>query len=80
MSEGSPPRHDGPGPLVVVSILGVVAWAVFILLYVLLWSSKYGLFQNVVVTVATLLITALLIGLMWVVWGMRRGWRGSYGW
>jgi len=59
----------------VASILGVIAWLVFILAYTLYWSGRYSIFQNIVVTVATLLVTGLLIGLMWVVWGFRRGWR-----
>ena len=66
--------------LVVASILGIVAWAVFILFYALLWSTRFGLFQNMVVTVVTLMIAGLLIGLMWIVWGMKRGWRGSHPW
>ena len=79
-NEGSYVRHGPPIALVVVSILGVVAWAVFILFYALLWSSKYSLFQNIVVALVTLMIAALLIGLMWAVWGMRRGLRRSYTW
>jgi len=72
--------HEGPIALVVASILGIVAWAVFILFYALLWSSKYSLFQNIIVAVVTLMIAGLLIGLMWVVWGMKRGWRYSHAW
>jgi hypothetical protein len=72
--------HEGPIALVVASILGIVAWAVFILFYALLWSSKYSLFQNIIVAVVTLVIAGLLIGLMWVVWGMKRGWRYSHAW
>lgn len=53
-------------------MLGVVAWLLFILLYALFWSGGFSLFQNVVVTLVSLAITALLIGLMWVVWGYRR--------
>jgi len=73
-------RHGPPIAMVVASILGVVAWALFILVYTLLWSSKYSLFQNIVVSLITLVIAALLIGLMWVAWGMRRGWRRAYSW
>jgi len=75
-----PVRHGTPFTLIVVSILGVIAWAVFILLYTLFWSGRYGLLQNLVVAVTTLLIAALLIGLMWVVWGMRYGWRNYSSW
>ncbi len=66
------------GPLVpiVVSIVGVIGWLVFILLYALIWSKGYSLFQNLIVTVASLLIVGLVIGLVWVIWGLRGGWRG----
>jgi hypothetical protein len=65
----------------VVSILGVIAWLVFILLYALYWSKGFSLFQNIIVTIVSLIIVGLLIGLMWVVWGFRGGWtRGRMGW
>lgn len=74
--EGLPPRRRyGPptGPIV-ASILAVMGWAVFILLYALFWSSHYSIFQDIIVTLATLVIMGLLIGLAWVLWGARRGW------
>lgn len=69
-------KYEGPFAPVVASILAVLAWAIFILLYALYWSNGFSLFQNVVVTIVSLIITGLLIGLMWVVWGSKRGWRG----
>ena len=74
-------NYRGPLAPIVGSILAVIAWLVFILIYALYWSKGYSLFQNVVVTIASLLIVGLLIGLMWVVWGFRGGWRaGRMGW
>ena len=67
--------HRGPFAPIIASILGVIFWLVFIVIYTLDWSGRYGLFQNVVVAISSLLIVGLLIGLMWVVWGFRRGWR-----
>ena len=60
---------------IVGSIVGVIAWAVFILLYALFWSGRFSIFQDIIVTIVSLLITGLLIALMWVVWGARGGWR-----
>jgi len=57
-------------------MLGLIALPVFILLYALYWSTGYSLFQNIIVTVVSFLIAGLLIGLMWVVWGPKGGWRG----
>ena len=64
-------RHSPMAP-VIASMLGVVAWLVFILLYALFWSKGFDLFQNIVVTVVSLAITGLLIGVMWMAWGYRR--------
>lgn len=62
---------------IIVSIVGVIGWLVFILLYALFWSKGFSLFQNVIVTVVSLAITGLVIGLMWIVWLLPRGkWRG----
>ena len=66
--------HGGPFAPVIASILGVIFWLVFVMVYTLDWAARYGLFQNVVVAISSLLIVGLLIGLMWVVWGFRRGW------
>jgi heme/copper-type cytochrome/quinol oxidase subunit 4 len=78
------PNHgDFKGPLaaIVVSILAAIGWLVFILLYALFWSKGLNLFQNIIVTLASLFIVALLIGLMWVVWGFSQARRvGRMGW
>ncbi len=54
------------------SMLGLVAWLVFILLYALYWSKGFDLFQNLVVAFVSLAITGIAIGLMWMIWGYRR--------
>jgi len=73
----APESYKGPVALIVLSILAILGWLVFILLYALYWSTRFNLFQNIIVTIASLLIVGLLIGLMWVVWGFRRGWRAG---
>jgi hypothetical protein len=45
----------------------MIAWLIFILAYALYWSSSFSLFQNVVVTIVSLIITGLVIGLIWLV-------------
>lgn len=75
MKEGGPwyPdwEHSKPVGGVVLTMLAVIAWLVFVLFYALYWSSGFSLFQNIVVTVVTLVITGMVIGLGWVVWGFR---------
>ena len=71
-------RRGGPIAPIVATMLGVIAWLVFILVYALYWSKGFSLFQNVIVTIVSLAIAALLIGLMWVVWGTRH--YGSMHW
>lgn len=67
-------EHAGPLGPIVTSILAVIMWLVFIVIYALYWSTRFSLFQNIVVTLASLAIMGLVIGLAWVVWGMTR-WR-----
>jgi hypothetical protein len=64
-------EHAKPMGGIVLTMLAVIAWLVFILVYALYWSAGYSLFQNIVVTVVTLMITGMVIGLGWVVWGFR---------
>jgi hypothetical protein len=71
-------RVEPPFGAIVGSILGIVVWLIFILLYALYWSTGFDLFQNVIVTIVSLLITGLLIGAIWMIWfrltGEPRGW------
>jgi len=60
--------NDVPVTPIALSIIGVIAWLVFILLYALYWSSGYSLFQNIIVTIVSFLIAGLVIGLMWMPW------------
>ena len=65
----SPPeKYEGPMAPIILSILGMVIWLVFILFYALFWSDSFSLFQNVIVTLASLMIAGLLIGAMWLIW------------
>ncbi len=72
-------RYEGPLAPVVASILGVMAWCIFIMFFALYWSVGFNLFQNLIVTVVSLIITGLAIGLMWVILGPKGAWRGGWG-
>jgi len=61
-------RYEGPMAPIVLSIVGIIAWLVFILVYALFWSKSYDLFQNLIVTIVSLAIASLVIGLMWLIW------------
>jgi hypothetical protein len=63
-------RHQPLGAIV-LTMLAVLAWLIFILLFALYWSSGFSLFQNVIVGIVSLGITAIVIGLGWVIWGMK---------
>ncbi|MCL4436840.1 MAG: hypothetical protein M1503_12500 [Thaumarchaeota archaeon] len=58
--------------LTVLSIFIVAAWLAFIIFYALFWSTEFTLFQNIIVTIASFLLTGLFVGVVWVLWGMRR--------
>lgn len=64
-----------PMRLVVVSMLSVLVWAVLILIYSLWWSSGFSLFQNIIVAIVSLIITGVVVGLFWVIWGPRENWQ-----
>lgn len=64
-----PHRSTGFFVPAVISIIGVLAWLFYILIFALYWSKGYTLFQDIVVLIATMCITALFIGLMWIIWG-----------
>jgi hypothetical protein len=71
-------KFQPPFWAIIGSVLGVVAWLSFIILYALYWSKGFDLFQNTVVAIASFLITGLAIGAMWIIWfrlsGAPRQW------
>ncbi len=73
--EGGPwyPDWEHARPLggIILTLVAIMAWLIFILLYALFWSGNYDFFQDIIVTIVTLGITAVVIGLGWVVWGFR---------
>ena len=58
----------------VASVVVGLAWVVFIALFALLWAPSLSLFQSIVVLIASLVAAALVIGIMWMAYGMRYGW------
>lgn len=58
----------------IASLVGILLWAVFLTAFALWWSLGLTLFQNLVVLVASLDVTAVAIGIMWMGYGMRHGW------
>jgi len=57
--------------LAYASMLAFFVWLVFILLYALYWSTGFTFFQNLVVSVVSFLITAGVVGVLWMVLGMK---------
>ena len=56
---------------IIISFLAVAVWLVFILVYALYWSTGFSWFQNIIVTIVSLALMGLVVGMMWMVWGMR---------
>ncbi len=72
-AEPKAPYHRSmPFAPVIATMVGIIAWLIFILLFALDWSKSYSLFQNVVVFIVSLCITAMVLGMMWIIWGRNR--------
>jgi len=56
---------------IIVTFLVVAIWLVFILIYALFWSIGFNWFQDVIVTIVSLVLAALVIGLAWMAWAMK---------
>jgi len=65
-------REKLPFVPTVMSILAVIVWAAFMLIYILFWSSSYGWLQNFSILTLSLVVTGGLVGLMWVYWMHKR--------
>jgi len=61
-----------PMGLTVASMVGVLVWLIFILLFALYWSEGFSLFQDIVVFIVSAGVMGLVIGIMWIIWGKDR--------
>jgi hypothetical protein len=68
LEKSSEKTYNGPIGPVVGSIMIVIGWLAFILLYALYWSKGFDLFQNIVVAIVSFAIAALIMGAMWLIW------------
>jgi hypothetical protein len=66
-------KEANPFIPIVVTIVTMIWWAIFMLLYALLWSTDFSLFQNIVIILLSLVVVGGVIALMWVGWAFRRG-------
>ncbi len=58
----------------VASLLVLLAWVIFIVVFALLWAPNLSLFQNIVILIASLVAAFVVVGIMWMLYGMRYGW------
>lgn len=71
MEEVCKPTGAGLSWRVVISIAVVFGWLVLILLYAAFWSSGFSLFQNIIVTLASLIAGVAILGGIWASYGFR---------
>lgn len=58
----------------IASLFVLLAWVVFIVLFALWWAPSLDLFQNIVVLIGSLVAAFIVVGLMWMAYGMKYGW------
>ena len=73
-------REYGPLAPIIASILSVIIWLIFILFFALFWSRHFSLFQNIVILIVTLCIMGLVIGLIWIIFGVREHRKWVWAW
>ncbi len=55
----------------------MLAWVVFIVVFALLWAPDLSLFQNVVILIASIVVAGIVVGIVWMDYGMKYGWQGA---
>jgi hypothetical protein len=63
-------EHMPVAPMI-VTFLAIAIWLVFILFYALFWSTGFNWFQNIIVTIVSIVLVGLVVGGTWMVWGMK---------
>ena len=66
-------KESKPTISIVISIIGAIGWIAFFVYHFAVWSAPFTFFQNIVITLISLLITGGIVGLSWVTWGFWVG-------
>ncbi len=61
----------GLGWRVGASIAVAFGWLIFILIYAAFFSSGLSLFQNIIVTLASIIGGIMILGIVWASYGLR---------
>ncbi len=54
-------------------MLILLAWVAFIILFALWWAPTFSLFQNIVILIGSLVAAGVVVGILWMAYGMRYG-------
>lgn len=57
----------------IASLIVGLAWVAFIALFAVFWAPGFNLFQNIVILIASLVGSFLIVGIMWMAYGIRHG-------
>lgn len=55
-----------------ISILGGVAWLVFLLLWLFFFAGDYSWYQNFAVFLLSIVVLILILGMPWAYWGLKQ--------
>jgi hypothetical protein len=61
----------GFGWRVAVSILVVIGWISFVILWLFFSAGDFDIFQNLAIVIVSVLVSIGILGAMWAPWGMR---------
>lgn len=70
MSEKMPP---GLASRIAVSTAVGIGWLVFLILFFAFYADRYSVYQNLAIFLASVLVVAVILGPMWVYWGIKIG-------
>lgn len=58
----------------IVTMLIMLAWVIFIVVFALLWAPDLSLFQNIVILVASIVGAGIIVGMVWMAYGIKYEW------
>jgi hypothetical protein len=59
-------EKKGLGARFAVSIISIVGWIIFLILWLFFYASNYDIYQNIAIIIISLLILGLIKGIVWM--------------
>ena len=66
-------KTKGFGWRISLSIISVVGWLIFLIMWLFFYATNYNVYQNIAIFIVSILAFGGIMGATWAPWGIKHG-------